>query len=179
MENFSIYQENITTGDHYVLSIVCDGAYSEIDTITHMHKLPGDPPHVRVFEAMSYADYDDIPIGRFNIGWNDMERVIRGGDDYIEITNANYNWFHQALMMIILSFFFPVSLFYPARLRQDPQAADISAQPFFFRQEHERIEELIYTFGRSVNCYAKVWNEMYIPDLGYHAYSQIISHNNN
>ena len=66
-------EPNKTRSLYYHLCIVSNGRLSELDLIGHLFTLPGDPPpDFRMYEAMNYDDYNQIPLAMFNITWDNF-----------------------------------------------------------------------------------------------------------
>ena len=103
-----IYQLNRTRNLYYNMAIFHNGRFNnELEVIKHLSPLPGDPAHIRVYESTNYDNYNEIPLVKFNIEWNEffIPTEPRHRDRYRLLGRNNFTPFHRALQYILLSFY--------------------------------------------------------------------------
>ena len=86
--------------------IIHNGSFeNEYEIFSHMH---GDERNIMIFEVSNYAKYEDIPLGRFNVDWNNFDTAMNYTyrDRYRWIRRDNFNDFHRAIQYMLLSFYF-------------------------------------------------------------------------
>ena len=56
------------------MAIIHNGRFDkEHEIFSHMH---GDEINVKIFEVSNYARHEDIPLGRFNVEWNNFDTAM-------------------------------------------------------------------------------------------------------
>ena len=130
---------------------------------------------MRVYEATNYRDYSDIPIGRFNVDWDNFNTVLNLPQ------RVNYRWtielsdFHRTLQYMLISFYFNqncIAYDVPAsdgRLIQNHQWYNLPKAIFF--TEHVRR-------ASTINCYFATYRYMYDQFGRRQLVRSVITHNN-
>ena len=174
----TIKQFNKTTNRFYVMVIVHRilQYQHELSLIINMHNEDDYGDDVRVYEATNYQDYSDIPIGRFNVDWDNFNTVLNLPQrvNYRQINELSD--FHRALQYMLLSFYFNQNcaaydvLATDGRLIQDHPIWYNLPKAIFFTEHVRR--------ASTINCYFATYRYMYDQFGRRQLVRSVITHNN-
>lgn len=166
----TVMQWDKTTGKYYLLVIVHNGVWNEVELFTHLSGQPGDSPNFMLYEITNYfitanpteRDYARIPMGRWNIAFNDHTaamqdlRIFR----YHPIMYNKFTDFHRSLQYMLLSFYVTQDIFKPA----DPAVVQITDYAWYDQDKHDYIQNNI-SHGDTINALMEITDEE-ITDAG-------------
>ena len=176
----TIKQFNKTTGQFYLMIIIYNDQFlaRELGEIIKM-QTDDNPWHgVMVYEATNYQQYSDIPIGRFNVDWNNFNTalVLPQRVNYRLVREDRFTDFHRALQYMLISFYF----------NENCAAYDVPAIDDELIQNHywyNMPKALFFTEhvrkALTINCYVARYTFIYDQFGRRQLVRSIIVHNNN
>ena len=156
----TIFQWNKTRERYYLMVIIHNGRYeSELEVILHMAHMDGDHENIKIYEAKNYDSYDDIPLGRFNVDWNDFTLAMQDDCryDYSELPTILFTHFHRHLQYMLLSFY-KIMTEEDENLGRDGVSL-INSQPWYDESKSQALYLNITYIGLIINCYMVVLKE--------------------
>ena len=146
----TILQFDTIRGVFYLGVIISNGIYSELEVITHLSPLPGDPQNIMFFELKSPGlTRWDVPILWFNTSWNDFVLAMQDNHiySYVQITAENFHELHRSLQYMLLSFYIDgESNLYTSR----DGVSDVHSQPWFDINIHKWLNEYVCHYGKRI-----------------------------
>ena len=150
----TIFQFNKTKEKYYLLVVISNGVYTELEVILHMSSLDGDPDNVKMYEAYNYDIYNDVPLGRLNVSWNDFTQAIQPDNptDYQTLWDVFRSDVHKSMQYMLLSFYLrepPPGT--PMGLGKDG-VSRIEQQPWFNAEKTDALNHFINEYGKNIDC---------------------------
>lgn len=170
---------NMTRDDYYLDVYIHNGQYlNELDFITHLSPLPGDPPnfvHYQLTNQSPNYDYAEVLLTRFNVQWNEwdtaMQRDKQG--DYMRIDPDDFSGHFRRLQYMLLSYYLDDrdDCYTPRPLPGVRALAE--DQPWYDDTIHPHVNYNIKTYGRGMDSYMQVHELRMEPD-GHFSYPETI-----
>ena len=150
----TITQVDLTTGRFYQMAIIHNGRYNGESTIfAHMN---GVDENIQIFEVTNYDRHEDIPLGRFNVEWNNFGAAmdLRVALGYKLVDRDNYNDFHRGMQYMLLSFYINPQTIPSVYVQNVKKTEGREVSP----EERSRVSRIHFHIqnAKSVNCLMKL-----------------------
>ena len=162
----TVFQFNKTKEKYYLLVVISNGIYTELEMILHMYRVFGDPYNIKIYEAYNYDSINDVPLGRLNVSWNDFTQAIQHDhpSDYHELYGVSESDVNVFMQLMLLSFY----------RREPPPGAPmglgkdgvsrIEQQPWFSAEKTDTLNTFINSYGRNIDSYMYVHKQQILDE---------------
>lgn len=161
----TVFQFNKTKDQYYLMVVIHNGVYnSELEVILHMSYMDGDLDNIKIFEASTYETDTEIPIGRFNVDWNDFTQAMQDHEKrrYLSYGREYFPQLYRKIQYMLLSFYIrepPPDA--PMGLGRDG-VSRLEQQPWFSPRKTDELNTFINEYGANINCYMYVHKQQVI-----------------
>lgn len=160
----TVFQFNKTLEKFFLLVIIHNGRFSELELFEHLSDPPDfDNVNFVIFQLTNYDSMADVPLGRFNVAWNDFTLALQHErrDEYMQIVDFPVFKIHARIQGMLLDFYLEGDLFQPFVGWENRPVA----QPWFDLDKHDWVNNLISACGGSTDCLVET-HEMTMTLIG-------------